>query len=66
MVSCRASPQGLDLPTGEGAGAVGVLFVTMTPAIVRQLQELRRQLLDPPAVEKVTTTRKRRVVTAAA
>ncbi|HZT67601.1 MAG TPA: IS256 family transposase [Acidimicrobiales bacterium] len=40
--------------------------VTMTPAIVRQLQELRRQLLDPPAVEKVTTTRKKRVVTAAA
>jgi hypothetical protein len=25
MVSCRASPQGLDLPAGEGAGAVGVL-----------------------------------------
>jgi hypothetical protein len=23
MVSCRASPQGLDLPAGEGAGAVG-------------------------------------------
>ena len=41
--------------------------VTMTPAIVRQLQELRRQLLDPPAVEKVTTTtRKKRVVTVAA
>jgi putative transposase len=40
--------------------------VTMTPAIVRQLQELRRQLLDQPTVEKVTTTRKKRVVTAAA
>ncbi|MHB1534639.1 MAG: IS256 family transposase [Acidimicrobiales bacterium] len=39
--------------------------VVMTPVTVRQLQELRRQLLDPPTAEEVTTPRTDRVTAAA-
>ena len=39
--------------------------VTMTPAAVRQLQELRRQLLDPPTAGEPSTTIDRTVTAAA-
>ncbi len=39
--------------------------VVMTPAAVRQLQELRAQLFDPPTTEEVITTVDEAVIPAA-